>query len=194
MRHRVTSKHFGRDVTQRQALIKGLVRNLMLHGEITTTKAKAKETKRWADKLIGKARQNDTASRRVLHHFFGKRDVVNTLVDQIAPLFSDRVSGFTTLSVVGFRRGDNTEMVKLELVKKPAILGTFQNAEAKAEPAAKAETTKKATKAEKTPKAKKEVKPAAKKTEAKAKTAAKAKKPTAKAGQAAAKKIVSKKK
>lgn len=131
MRHRVTRKHFGRDVKQRQALIKSLVRNLMLHGEVTTTKAKAKETKRWADKLIGRALKNDLNSRRVLHEFFGTRDVVNTLVDRVAPLFTDRVSGFTTLSVVGVRRGDNTEMVRLALVKKPEVTGSFKNTETK---------------------------------------------------------------
>lgn len=159
MRHRVARKHFGRDVNQRQALIKGLVRNLVLHGEITTTMARARETKRWADKLIGRALKNDVATRRVLHQFFGKRDVVNTLIDRVAPLFTDRVSGFTTLSVVGFRRGDNTEMVKLELVNKPELLGNFKSVEPKTE-AKKTEV-----KTEKP--AKKVLKPAVKKTEAK---------------------------
>lgn len=127
MRHRVQKRHFNRDTNHRKHLLRNLVRSLVEEGEITTTIAKAKETKRISDKLISKAGKNDLSTRRILHRFFGKRDVVNTLVDSVAPAMSDRKSGFTTISKVGKRRGDNTELVKLALVVKPENVGSLKS-------------------------------------------------------------------
>lgn len=118
-------------------LLRNLVRSLIEVGEITTTEAKAKETKRLADKLIGKARVDSTANRRVLHNFFGKRDVVNTLVDRVAPVFKERISGFTTLKTSGVRRGDNTKLMTLALLEKPEGVGTLKNVTKKQEASAK---------------------------------------------------------
>lgn len=126
MRHRVSKRHFNRDTKHRKALIMNLVRSLIEHGEIKTTTEKAKEVKRWTDKLVHKAKVGNVAARRNLHTFFGKRDVVNTLVERIAPLFKDRTSGFTTNEVLGKRRGDNTEMTKLSFIVKPEITGTLK--------------------------------------------------------------------
>lgn len=126
MRHRVKKSFFNRGTKHRQAMLRGGVRNLILHGKILTTSAKAKEFKRLTDKLIFKAMDDSVASRRKLHEFFGKRDIVNTLVDKVAPAFKDRQSGFTRITKYGRRRGDNTEMVELELVVKPDDLGTFK--------------------------------------------------------------------
>ncbi len=123
MRHRVKVNKFNRDTKHRESLFKNLVRALVEHGSITTTEQKAKEVKRLADRLIGKAKTDSVHMRRQLHEFFGKRDVVNTLVDRIAPLFTDRVSGFTTTTAVGIRRGDNTRMVAISLVTMPEVVG-----------------------------------------------------------------------
>jgi large subunit ribosomal protein L17 len=126
MRHRVKIKHFNRDSKARKALFKNLVRSLVEHGHITTTEAKAKEIKRIADKIIAKAKTDSVATRRLLHRFFGRRDVVNSLVDRIAPEFKDRESGFTTIEKVGLRRGDNTKLAKLSLAKMPSRMGTLK--------------------------------------------------------------------
>lgn len=143
MRHRVKKSHFNRDSKHRQAMTKNLVMQLIKHGQITTTNEKAKVIKQLADKLISKAKKGSVASRRQLHEFFGKRDVVNTLVDRVAPVMSDRQSGFTTTQKVGKRRGDNTEMIKLSLVNQPEEVGTLKNTDkaVKAEPKAKADKT-----------------------------------------------------
>lgn len=134
MRHRAKVKTFNRDTHARQALLRSLLRSLVLEGQMVTTRAKAKEVRRWADKLIHKAQEDSLPTRRLLHRFFGKRDVVNTLVDRIAPLFTDRVSGFTRIVGVGKRRGDNSDMVKIELVKQSEIKGLKNpNPEVKAE-------------------------------------------------------------
>jgi large subunit ribosomal protein L17 len=126
MRHRIKDKKFNRNSNARKGLFKALVRSLVEHGSIVTTHAKAKEIKRIADKLIGKAQTDTIESRRRLHRFFGVRDVVNTLVERIAPEFPDRVSGFTSISKLGVRRGDNSSMVKLSLAKMPKDIGTLK--------------------------------------------------------------------
>jgi large subunit ribosomal protein L17 len=126
MRHRVQTKQLGRNTKQRQALFKSLVRDLLTHGSITTTQAKAKTIRPIAEKIITKAKVDSIATRRHLHLFFGKRDAVNTLVDRIAPAFAGRSSGYTRIVFVGNRRGDNAEMVKLELVDQPEILSTLR--------------------------------------------------------------------
>lgn len=126
MRHRVKIKHFNRDSKARKALFKGLVRSLVEHGAIVTTESKAKEIKRIADKIISNAKIDTIATRRLLHKFFGRRDVVNSLVDRIAPVFSDKNSGFTTIEDAGLRRGDNTKLSKLSLTKMPSRIGTLK--------------------------------------------------------------------
>ncbi len=126
MRHRVKGNHFNRDTNNRKALLMNLVRSLIERGAITTTKGKATEVERLTNKMIAKAKNNTVETRRLLHKFFGKRDVVNTLVDKIAPLFTDRKSGFTTSADMGTRRGDNASLVKISLLKQPDTAGTLK--------------------------------------------------------------------
>lgn len=128
MKHRVKTKKLGRSTSHRKALFRNLLRSLFLYGEITVSEARAKEVKRWADKLIFQAKQNTIQSRRKLHSFFGKRDIINALVEKIAPAMSDRDSGFVAVHEVGVRRGDNTKLFRVELVNKPAGLGSFSQA------------------------------------------------------------------
>ena len=85
MRHRIANKHFNRDSNHRKMLMRNLVRALVEHGEIVTTVAKAKETRRLADRLIHTALVDSVSVRRRLHVFFGQRDVVNTLVEKNTP-------------------------------------------------------------------------------------------------------------
>ncbi|MCL2110532.1 50S ribosomal protein L17, partial [Microgenomates group bacterium] len=110
MRHRVSGHQFNRDSNARKGLILSLVSNLAIYGAITTTRPMAKEAARHMEKLITKAKKGDLASRRVLHRFFGKRKLVNLMVDQIAPTFADKNSGFTVITALGERRGDSTPL------------------------------------------------------------------------------------
>jgi hypothetical protein len=73
------------------------------------------------------AKGNDLQARRQLQEFFGKRDVANVLVDRIAPINADRDSGYTTLSVVGVRAGDNSHMVEIKWVTMPERVGSLKN-------------------------------------------------------------------
>ncbi len=117
MRHRVSKKSFNRDTKSRRALLTGVTIAVLEHGEIITTKPKAKAAVRLIDGAIARAKKGDLAARRQLHRLFGRRDVVNNLCDRVAPVFANRQSGFTRLTFVGNRRGDNTPLYRLSLVE-----------------------------------------------------------------------------
>lgn len=121
MRHRVINHKLGRDTAQRKSLFKNLLTSLFVHGEIQTTEAKAKAIKGIADKLISRAQSGGLSARRLIGRFFGTRAVANRLVDEVAPAMSDRKSGFTRIIRLGKRMGDDSMMVKMELIHKPVV-------------------------------------------------------------------------
>lgn len=119
MRHRVKGVKLGRDTAQRKSLFKNLLTALFVHGEIQTTEAKAKAIKGIADKLVSRAQSGTLPARRLISRFFGTRIVANRLVDEVAPAMKDRQSGFTRIVRLGKRMGDDSMMVKMELMTKP---------------------------------------------------------------------------
>lgn len=138
MRHRVAGRTLNRNTKQRAGLLKSLARELVEHGSIVTTEPKAKELKRLADKLVTTAKKDTIAARRTLHKFFGKRDAVNTLVEQVVPAVGERTSGFTRIVRQGLRVGDNTMLAQIAWVDMPKIVGSVRNPAPKARPAKKA--------------------------------------------------------
>jgi large subunit ribosomal protein L17 len=110
-------KSFNRDTKARQALLLAVAMNVLEHGEIRTTAAKAKQAARLIEHSITVAKKGDLTARRQLHRLYGKRAVVNNLCDRIAPVFSGRQSGFTRLTLSGNRRGDNATIYHLSLVE-----------------------------------------------------------------------------
>lgn len=116
MKHQVKAKHFNRDTKSRKALLRNLVRALIEHGQIESSEARAKEVRRLADKIISRAQKGDLATRRQIHRFFGKRDVVNTLFDQVVPAVGKRQTGFCSLEKLSNRRGDNMPVYRLALL------------------------------------------------------------------------------
>ncbi len=120
MRHRKSGRKLGRNTNQRQALIKGLIRSLILNERLNTTEAKAKTIRGLVDKLISAAKAGSLSARRRVLAFLPDKKAVNKLFDDIAGRNKTRVSGFTSLVRVGRRRGDNAMMAKLEIIdKKP---------------------------------------------------------------------------
>ena len=127
MKHLVKSKTFNRDTNSRKALLMNGVRSLVEHGQLKTSESRAKEIARIANKLISKAKAADLSARRQLHRFFGKRDVVNTLVDRIVPAVTDRQSGFVSIKKLANRRGDNTTVYQLDLLVKEKSWTSLNN-------------------------------------------------------------------
>lgn len=116
MRHRVAKRKFGLPSDQRRALLKGLLRALIKHGEIQTTETRAKEIRSVTEKVITIAKTNDLHSRRQARRWLNDEDMVKVLFDDVAPKYTERPGGYTRMTKIGFRRGDAAPMVKIELV------------------------------------------------------------------------------
>jgi len=115
MRHQVKGRKLNRDAQHRKALFKNLITALILNGQIKTTEAKAKTVKGLFDKLMTHAKKATLNQRRLIDQALNKREIVNKLVDEIAPV-SKRTSGYTRIVRIGRRLGDDAMMVRLELV------------------------------------------------------------------------------
>ena len=115
-RHGYKGRKFGRERDQRRALLKGLATARVIHGRIDTTLPKAKETQRYTEKLITKAKKGDLHSRRQVISKLGNIDAANKLVDVIAPQLSGRNSGYLRVERTTVRRGDGAELAIIEFV------------------------------------------------------------------------------
>ena len=120
MRHRKKGKKLSRNIKQRKALFKDLIKGLILNEQIKTTEAKAKAVRGLVDKLMTKAKLGSLSSRRQVLSFLPDKKAVHKLFDELAPRTKKRTSGFTRVTRIGKRRGDNTMMARVELVDKPA--------------------------------------------------------------------------
>ncbi|WP_027633242.1 50S ribosomal protein L17 [Clostridium hydrogeniformans] len=109
-------RKLGRPTDQRRAMLRNLVTSFLKHGKIETTEARAKETRRIAEKMITLAKAGDLHSRRQVLSFVTEEDVVTNLFDNVAPKYAERNGGYTRMYKVGPRRGDAAETVILELV------------------------------------------------------------------------------
>lgn len=92
------------------------MRELFVHGKITTTLAKAKEVRPYAEDLITKARVNTVAARRDVLKRMANNQIVTKLFAEIAPKYADRQGGYTRILKTGPRFTDSAEMAIIELV------------------------------------------------------------------------------
>ncbi len=117
MRHRKDHRRLGRKREHRHALLRNLVTALFQHERIETTVAKAKETRRMAERMITFGKQGDLAARRHVARFVMKSEIVAKLFSTIAPWYAERNGGYTRIVRIGHRLGDAGETAYLELVK-----------------------------------------------------------------------------
>ena len=126
-------------------ILANLASQLFEHGRIVTTEAKARRLRPLAEKLITKARRGDIHSRRLVLTTVKDKGVVHTLFTEIAPTFADRDGGYTRITKVGPRKGDNAPMAVIELVTESVEDSRKTNAKsaglAKKAPAKKAART-----------------------------------------------------
>ncbi len=109
-------RKLGRSSDHRKAMLRNLVTDLLREERITTTKFRAKEAGREAEKMITLAKKGDLAARRQVMAYLYDEDVVSKLFDDIAPRYEGRNGGYTRILKLGPRRGDAAEEVFLELV------------------------------------------------------------------------------
>jgi large subunit ribosomal protein L17 len=142
MKHRVVGRRLDRTTEHRTAMLKNMVTSLFRHEKIVTTTPKAKELKRYADKVITLAKRGTPHARRLAHVEVRDVEVLNKLFGTLAPRFKARPGGYTRIVRVGRRAGDNAEMAVIELVERaPAEAEGGEGGkkgEAKAEKAKKA--------------------------------------------------------
>ena len=109
-------RKLGRSSAHRKAMLRNLVTDLLREGRITTTDTRAKEARRQAEKMITLAKRGDLHARRQVLAYVYDESVVTKLFDEIAPKYEARQGGYTRILKLGPRKGDNAELVFLELV------------------------------------------------------------------------------
>jgi large subunit ribosomal protein L17 len=102
-------------------LLANLAAALFTHKSIKTTETKAKRLRPVAERLITFAKRGDLHARRRVLGVIGDKSVVHELFTEIAPLVAEREGGYTRITKLGFRKGDNASMVQIELVLEPVV-------------------------------------------------------------------------
>ncbi len=118
MRHRKVSRRFGRDSEHTLAIMRNQAKDLLKHGRIVTTLAKAKELRRFVEQMITLAKKGDLASRRRVLAFIQDKEVVRKLFKDWREKFLDRPGGYTRIIKLGERRGDAAPLAVIELVEE----------------------------------------------------------------------------
>ncbi|MGH7609826.1 MAG: 50S ribosomal protein L17 [Candidatus Dormibacteria bacterium] len=116
MRHLKAGRKLGRTSAHRQALTRNLATALFEHGRIETTEAKAKEVRRWVERLVTVAKTDDLAARRQVAKVVAKPEVAAKVFSQYASRYQERPGGYTRIIRRGPRLGDAAPVVIVELL------------------------------------------------------------------------------
>ena len=119
MRHGKKIKKLNRTSSHRKALMSNLISSLVIHKQITTTDAKAKELRRHAERLVTYAKKDNLHGRRlILKNIKGSnsKSIANILMHDIAPMYKDRNGGYTRIIKLGNRKNDNSLVSIIEFV------------------------------------------------------------------------------
>ncbi|RVW06883.1 50S ribosomal protein L17 [Prescottella agglutinans] len=112
---------FGGSASHQKAIFANLATALFEHGRITTTEAKAKALRPYAEKLVTKAKGGTLADRREVLKVIRNKDVVHNLFAEIGPFYADRDGGYTRIIKTVPRKGDNAPMAIIELVQEKTV-------------------------------------------------------------------------
>ncbi len=107
----------GRKKSHREALLRNLASDLVRHGRIKTTLAKAKALRPKVERLVTAAREGTPGKKRKIMKFFYSAEVAEKLLSEIGPRFKDRPGGYTRIVKLGFREGDGAEIAIIEWVE-----------------------------------------------------------------------------
>jgi large subunit ribosomal protein L17 len=118
MRHNAKGRQLSRTSTHKRAMLNNMAASLFAHGGVTTTQAKAKELRPFAEKLITLARRGDLHSRRLVERKIKDRDITHKLFTEIGPRFAARPGGYTRILKLGHRVGDGADVAKIELLSE----------------------------------------------------------------------------
>ena len=115
MQHSTNKRTLGRSRSQRTALVRGLAISLFEHGKITTTSAKARELRPFAERIITTAKAGTVAARRNVSSTLGepKPEVISHLFSEIAPKYQERNGGYTRIIKLGRTDGKDESVIEL---------------------------------------------------------------------------------
>jgi len=119
MRHATHHGRLGVQPAHRRAMIRNMVTSLLKYERIRTTKGRAKEVRRYAEKMITTAKKETLAAKRDVLGFVREREVVNKLFKTLIYRYAERKGGYTRILRLAPRPGDGADMVFLELVDRP---------------------------------------------------------------------------
>jgi len=155
MRHNVKGRKLNRTASHRKSLMSNITGQLFEHKQIITTVPKAKEARKFAEKMITLGKKGDLNSLRQALKFLKQKSVVFTLFNEIAPNYKKRNGGYTRVLKLGTRKGDAAETAVLQLVE----YDDAAEAPVKSKPAVVKEEKKPAEKKEKKQPAEKKAEP-----------------------------------
>ena len=122
MRHLNAGRKLSRNSSHRHALMRNMVTSLIEHGRIRTTDAKAKEVRRWADRMVTLGKQQSVTARRRARAFVQTDAAVSKLFAEIAPRFANRAGGYTRIIKIGQRVGDAAPISILEFTEQAPVV------------------------------------------------------------------------
>ncbi|EFE67662.1 ribosomal protein L17 [Streptomyces viridosporus ATCC 14672] len=114
----------GGSAAHEKLMLANLAKSLFEHGRITTTEAKARKLRPYAERLITKAKKGDLHNRRQVLQVITDKGIVHTLFTEIGPRYENRPGGYTRITKIGNRRGDNAPMAVIELVEALTVQQT----------------------------------------------------------------------
>ena len=120
MRHATRSQRLSLPSDRRQAVVNALVKNLVQHGQIRTTFARAKEAQRLADRLVTWGKEGSIHARRRAFRILQSRDLVKQLFVEIAPRYVDVAGGYTRVLRLSIRPGDGAQLALIAFSRLPA--------------------------------------------------------------------------
>ena len=110
-------RKLGRNNQVRRSILAGLTKDVIMHESIITTEARAKEVRKFVDKMITYGKKGTLVSRRkALAFLHNDKEVVNKVFNELAQRYENRDGGYTRIIKIAERRGDDALEVKLELV------------------------------------------------------------------------------
>ena len=118
MRHGISGRKLNRTSAHRKSMFSNMVVALLLHEQIKTTKSKAKELRKFAEKMITLGKKGTLHSRRQAFSFLRDDRVVGKLFDSLADRYKERQGGYTRVLAAGFRYGDSAPMAVIEFVDR----------------------------------------------------------------------------
>jgi large subunit ribosomal protein L17 len=131
----------GGSAAHQRHLLSNLATALFEHGKITTTEARARRLRPYAERLITFAKRGDLSARRQVLTVVTDKSVVHTLFTEIGPQFATREGGYTRITKIGPRKGDNAPLAVIELIQEEAEAKPRRRRARRSQPAARPAAT-----------------------------------------------------